>query len=193
VKSYEALSDSELLRLAKGDDEAFAEFYRRFAEPVYAATLRRVGNAEVAVDVTAEAFAHALRVVGRFRGARAGSGGAWIHAIAESVLNQYWRTQRVERKARERLGIDDDTWNRHDDQDIERRLDALASGGRLERLLDQLPSMQRAVVHMRVVGEAPYSEIARTLGVSPENARQQARRGLSRLREQLEAPEGHPR
>jgi RNA polymerase sigma-70 factor (ECF subfamily) len=193
VTAYDALSDTELLRLAKRDEDAFAEFYRRFAEPVYAATLRRVGNAEVAVDITAEAFAHALRVVGSFRGARAGSGGAWIHAVAESLLNQYWRTERVERKARERLGIDDRDWGRQDDQEIEQRLDALASGGKLERLLDQLPGTQRAVVHMRVVGEAPYSEIARTLGVSPENARQQARRGLSRLREQLETLEGDQR
>jgi RNA polymerase sigma factor (sigma-70 family) len=188
--TFPTSSDSDLLRAARRDPEAFAEFYRRRVGPVYGAVLRQVEIPEVAVDVTAEAFAHALRRVGSFRGVRTDSGAAWIHAIADSLVRQYWRRQRVERSARERLGIDEDVWCATDEDELERRLDALAQGGTLEQLLEELPEAQRAVVHMRVVGEASYREIARTLGVSQESARQQASRGLTRLRRRLETIEG---
>jgi RNA polymerase sigma factor (sigma-70 family) len=187
---YATRSDRQLLRAARTDPEAFAEFYRRHSGAVYGSIVRQVEIPEVALDVTAEAFAHALRRVGGFRGVRTDSGAAWIHAIADSLLKQYWRRQRVERSARDRLGIGEDSWSATAEDELERRLDALSQGGTLERLLDELPESQRAVVHMRVVGEASYVEIARTLGVSQETARQQAHRGLTRLRRRLELTEG---
>jgi DNA-directed RNA polymerase specialized sigma24 family protein len=152
--THSTSNDAALLRAARRDPEAFAEFYRRHAGRVYDSTLRQVQIEEVALDVTAEAFARALRLVGTFRGVHTDSGAAWIHAIADSLLKLYWRRQRVERGARDRLGISEEIWNASDDDDLERRLDALARGGTLERLLAELPAAQRAVVHMRVVDEA---------------------------------------
>jgi RNA polymerase sigma factor (sigma-70 family) len=192
VSPYSSATDSELLRIARTDADAFAEFYRLHADVVYRSVARRVESPDAALEITAEAFAHALRLVGRFRGARPESGAAWIQTIAASLAKQQQRTHRVQSRARERLGITEERWSAFDDGEIEQRLDALAAGGRLERLLGELPASQRAVVQMRVVGDASYDEIATILGVTPATARQQLHRGLAHLRERLDAIGGTP-
>ena len=79
------LDDSELLRRARVDADAFGVFYRRHARAVYRSLLSACGDPDVALDLTAETFARALQSVGRFRGVRVESGRAWIFAIANSL------------------------------------------------------------------------------------------------------------
>src|SRR5712671_681643 len=94
-----SIDDSELLRRARVDANAFGAFYRRHARAVYHSLLSDCGDPDVALDLTAETFARALQAVGRFRGVRVESGRAWIFAIANSMLLQYQRERRVEDRA----------------------------------------------------------------------------------------------
>ena len=55
------LDDSELLRRARVDADAFAAFYRRHAHAVYRSLLSDCGDPDVALDLTAETFARALQ------------------------------------------------------------------------------------------------------------------------------------
>ena len=62
------LDDSELLRRARMDADAFGVFYRRHARAVYRSLLSACGDPDIALDLTAETFARALQWVGSFRG-----------------------------------------------------------------------------------------------------------------------------
>jgi len=55
-------------------------------------------------------------------------------------------------------------------------------GGEIERAANELPSHLRRIFLLRFVDEQPYEQIARTLEISPENARKrlQQARGLMR-------------
>ena len=97
--------DGELLRGARHDPEAFCLFYRRHAKAVYGFFLRSVGDAETANDLTAETFAQALRGLTRFRGADERSAGAWLFGIAQNLLRQYYRRDRVASEARRKGGM----------------------------------------------------------------------------------------
>jgi hypothetical protein len=66
--------DDALLVAAADDPEAFARFYRLHVRGVIAYFRRRVGNAELAADLTAETFAAAL--AGRRRPRRRWAGSA---------------------------------------------------------------------------------------------------------------------
>jgi RNA polymerase sigma factor (sigma-70 family) len=48
-----------------------------------------------------------------------------------------------------------------------------------------LPPKQRSAVFLRVVGDMTYAEVASILDCSEDAARQSARQGLSKLREEL--------
>jgi DNA-directed RNA polymerase specialized sigma24 family protein len=61
------VDDTALLRAAdRGDQEAFAVFYRRHIARVLGFALRATRDPEVAADLAAEVFATALEACGRY-------------------------------------------------------------------------------------------------------------------------------
>lgn len=102
------------------------------------------------------------------------------------MLARSIRRGRVEDETRQRLGmavlvIDDDAIA---------RIDALASqdGAAVEALGD-LSTRLRDAVSGRVIDEREYRELAQALSCSESVVRQRVRRGLGRIREQLEVNE----
>jgi RNA polymerase sigma-70 factor (ECF subfamily) len=172
-----------LLATARGEQTAFAVFYRRWLPIVTGFHLRRVRNREVAFDLTAETFAAVVAGVDGFDPAR-GPAAAWLFGIADHKLGDSIRRSRVEASARRRLGFERIML---DDEDLG-RVDELASLGdaaQLEELLAELPQLQRAAIRARVLDEKPYAAVAVELSCSEAVARQSVHRGLRRLRERL--------
>jgi RNA polymerase sigma factor (sigma-70 family) len=172
-----------LLAAARGDDRAFAEFYRRWLPAVTGYHLRRTGSPELAFDLTAETFAAVVADLGRFDPGR-GPAAGWLFGIAEHKLVDSMRRARVESSARQRL--------RHapvvlEDRDLERveELASLGQAASLDRLLDRLPHAQRAAIRARIVDERSYAQIADEMDCSEAVVRQRVHRGLDRLRERL--------
>lgn len=130
--------DGDLLRAAaRGDDRAFAEFYRRWLPLVTGYHLRRTRSRELAFDLTAETFAAVVADLQRFDRDR-GSPAGWLFEIAEHKLLDSRRRAKVESSARRRLGHEPIVL---DDRDLERvhELASFSDSQRLERLLAQLP------------------------------------------------------
>jgi RNA polymerase sigma factor (sigma-70 family) len=167
--------------LASGDPEAFAVLYRRYERPLLAFFVRRVGQADVAADLTAETFAAAL--AGRASYRRGTPLDAWLFGIAQHKLIDSWRRRRVEDDARRRVGMEPVVLS---DDDLD-RIDATAGRGvNVEGILAELPADQRAAVRARILDERPYPEIAVELRCSEAVVRQRVSRGLARLRHQLD-------
>jgi DNA-directed RNA polymerase specialized sigma24 family protein len=92
-------SDDELLlRVAMGDDDAFAHFYRRHLDGVLAFLRRRVAQPELAFDLAAETFAAVILAAPDRRGD--GEPAAWLYGIARNKLRESLRRGRVEDAAR---------------------------------------------------------------------------------------------
>jgi RNA polymerase sigma factor (sigma-70 family) len=173
-------SDAELL---VGDAEAFGEFYARHEDAILGFFVRRVRRPEVAVDLTAETFAAALRGRRSHDPAR-GAAKAWLFGIARNVLANSLRRGRVEDEARRRVGMERVVL---DDAALD-RVAALGDAPVLELLAD-LPAEQRAAIEGRVVHERGYDELAEELACSEGVVRQRVSRGLRTLRTRLEGSE----
>jgi RNA polymerase sigma-70 factor, ECF subfamily len=76
-----ACVDAVLMRVARGDAEAFAGVYDQVADAVHGLVRRIVGNRSRAEQVTAEAMVEVWRSAPRFSPAE-GSGTDWIMAVA---------------------------------------------------------------------------------------------------------------
>jgi RNA polymerase sigma factor (sigma-70 family) len=177
--------DELLLATARGDADAFAEFYRRHVGEVLGFLVRRAGSYELAADLAGETFAGALLGCRRYR-----AGGppalAWLLGIARNKLRESGRRGRVDQRARERLGMPQLAL---DDEDLV-RVEALASEGELAlSLLERLPAAQREAVRARVLEDRGYGELAGELGCSEQVVRQHVSRGLKRLRALIEERE----
>lgn len=176
---WEGESDEAMLRAARSDPAAFGAFYRRYEERLLRYFMRRVGDAEVAADLTAETFAAALASLGRFR-PRKGPAAAWLFGIARNTLAMSRRRGRVEARARQRLGLPAIELT----DELVERVEAL-SGPALE-LVEQLPPEQQQAVRARVIDGRDYDEIAKDLRCSEAVGRKRVSRGLTQMREELE-------
>jgi RNA polymerase sigma-70 factor, ECF subfamily len=169
-----------LLRSVR-EPEAFARFYDQHAARLLAYLAKRVYDAEVALDLTAEAFAQGYFARRRFRGTTDGEAKAWLYAIANRQLARYFRKGKAERRALERLGVQLPSLDEDERSRIEELADLDGLRVELRRELEQLSRAERDALELRVVEELPYAEVASRLGISEHAARARVCRGLKAL------------
>lgn len=178
----ETITHSGLLLAAReGDPEAFVAFYDCYVDLVTAYLRRRVDQSDVAVDLTAEVFAVALRLVVDSGRPLPDNPAAWLFGVAHNKYVDALLRGKAESAARAALRMDVLVL---DDADLH-RVDQLTSEDQIMRLVDRLPVGQREAVLARVVDEQSYAEVAGRLGCSDLVARQRVSRGLRTLRNAL--------
>jgi RNA polymerase sigma-70 factor (ECF subfamily) len=170
--------------------DAFLDVYDAHCESLLRFFVRRTLLPEVAADLTAETFAVAFAFRGRYDPER-GDAGAWLHAIARHQLGSYARRLKVDRRARERLGMPIRETTQDDYERIEALIDFEHIGVQLGAALEQLPPNQRDAVVHRVIEEMSYVRIARLAGCSEQTARARVSRGLRSLAATLSLVEDH--
>lgn len=179
-------TDGQLLRRAASQDrEAFSRFYARYEAIVAAYLMRRTRDPELAADLTAETFAAAIEGARRFRD-DGGSAVGWLLGIARNTLSRTRERGEVERRARERLGVEAIVASDASLERLEALIDDRGASSPLLAALEALPAAQREAVRAHVLGEEPYAAMAERLGVPQATVRQRVSRGLSRLRMTME-------
>jgi len=169
-------SDAVLLREASHDPAPFTQLYARHAEAVQAWLRARIEWA--ASDLTAETFARAWLNRGRFRDERDGSALPWLLGIAANLLADAARHDRIETRARERLGLPVDLAHEDGYTEVEQRLSPRVV---LKQHLESLGPGERDALELRIVKELSYEEVAERLEIRPAAARLRVSRALRRL------------
>ena len=156
------MTDGELIaRVGEGDRGAFELLYRRYARPVFALALRRLGDRGRAEDAVQETFASVWRSARSYRLER-GPGAPWLYAVARNAIIDR-RRARVESPSE----IPRDT--------VCRRRAGRARRGELDRLAHpqraraSSPSNERAVLELAYWGGLSQSEIAEYLADPPRH------------------------
>jgi RNA polymerase sigma-70 factor, ECF subfamily len=171
-------SDGELIeRIGAGDRSAFDQLYRRYARPIFALALRRLGDRGRAEDAVQEAFASVWRSAGTYRAER-GAGAHWLYAVARNAIVDRGRG-RGENPAE---AADETSTEPSPDERAESDWEAW----RVHRALAQLPEREQAVVGLAYWGGLSQSEIADRLGIPLGTVKTRTRSALSRLADLLE-------
>jgi len=172
-------SDVELLtRARRGDADAFATFYRRYERLVLGWLIGRTGDAGLAADLAAEAFAAAYLASERFR-PEVAPAGAWLVGIARNKLRASLRRRQVEDRARRRMGVERLALN---DSELA-RVEACDSA--VLQFLHELPADQQEAVRAHILDDESYADAAARLRTSPAAVRKRVSRGLAVLRRRL--------
>ncbi|HEY2789871.1 MAG TPA: sigma-70 family RNA polymerase sigma factor [Gaiellales bacterium] len=164
---------------------AFTCLYDAEAAGLLAFFARRTFDANVAAELTAETWAAAYAAWARFRERGAGPA-PWLYAIARRKLARYYRTGRVDAKARRRLGLPDVALSGRDLERVEELIDFERLGRAVARGLAGLSVRERDAVTLRVVEEREYADVAALLRCSEEAARARVSRALRHLALALE-------
>jgi len=178
-----AASEEEVLaRVMVFDEAALGEIYDRYEERIFAYIYRRIGDPNLAEDLTAQVFLKMLEAI-RKGNAWHSSFSGWLYRIAHNlVIDQYRRRGRATH-----VSIDDAPTLSTAPADepakaAERRLDA----ENLRKAINRLTDEQASVVSLRFLGGYSIAEVAAMLDKTEGAVKALQYRAVSNLRRLLE-------
>ncbi len=154
--------------------------FARYASGVGGFVLARVGDAELAEEITARVFLTVVRKLHQCRGSHAG----WLWSIVRSELAGHFRR----RRRGEPFG--DDLPDPADGPDGQAQL--AESRSEVWDALGRLPEEQQKLIHMKFFQDMRNVDIAEATGLSRSNVGVLIHRALKRLRSRM-APKAHAR
>lgn len=144
-------------RMKSGDKSALHEVYEAYIGYIYTIVFQTVSNREDAEDVTSEFFIKLWRLADTYRG---GNGHrAWMAAIARNMAVDLLR-----RTKREVL-TDDFADTVTEDAPKDSLEQEVLSDVSLKQALDMLKPNEREVVHLKIMGDMTFKEIADILKI----------------------------
>ena len=172
------ISDAELVKRAQdGEASAAGELYDRHQPAIYRYIRLRVGQRELAEDLTGETF---VRLVAALPDYEQGETPlrAWLYRVAHNLIVDHYRRQ----NGRETVPLflvegESERMNRTDTL-VDKRLTI----ARLKEGLEEIDPVQREVVVLRFIMGLPLKEVAHTLDKSVAAVKSLQHRGLAALR-----------
>lgn len=164
------MADAELVALvARSDEHAFAELYRRYQPGVRALARRRVGDIDRADELTQEVFLDAWRSASRYD-PQVAPVAAWLRTIAARRAVDHARRAAVRPLQHE--GREESEAAR--EGELVARLDMIDE-------LNGLPTAQRETLALAFYGDMTYPKIAERTGTPLGTIKSRALLGMRRL------------
>jgi RNA polymerase sigma-70 factor, ECF subfamily len=169
-----------------GDKDAYGALVRAHSASVFRVAFRIVGNEADAEEIVQEAFLRGYQRLESFE--QRSAFGTWIYRIAVNcALN---RVGRPEIEAEFRHGEDSDAEEKTvqvagQDAGPERILLSRELQAVQELAMRRLTSMEKTAFVLRHVEDRSVNEIAATLGIAPNAAKQAVFRAVQKLRREL--------
>ena len=186
AKSYEA---KLIERLRSGDSAAMAEFYNIYRSRLYTLVLAQVDqNQAVAEDIVQETFLAALGSLDKFRGDSQLY--TWLRSIAFHKLNDYYRRQVKQPRAKE-SSPDFDAMKQleqtgNDEPETIAVMESEEVRQSVQQALEQLPENYQEVLVLKYLEEMPVLEISQVMGRSPKSVEGLLSRARKAMRANLE-------
>jgi RNA polymerase sigma-70 factor (ECF subfamily) len=175
------VSDSSLVvAIARYDQAALAEAYRRHAGAVFGLARRLLNDQAQAEEVVQEVFVRLWNAPERYdaeRGTLRSFLLAHTHSRAVDVLRS--ETSRRRREEREVRAAADAGY------DVDREVWDMALAGHVREALRSLAPSERAAIELAYFGGRTYREVAEELGEPEGTVKSRIRSGLKRLRSEL--------
>jgi RNA polymerase sigma-70 factor (ECF subfamily) len=162
------------------DADRFAEHYRASVDRIYQHIRARVGETDLAEDLTAQTFLRAWQSIDRYRPVNGRPFIAWLFTIANNLIVDHFRRSR-----RELIGVKGDPRD-SSSNDPERCALATDMRDEIRRAVTLLKPDQQLIVTLRLIDGLEYEQISAIMGKSPGALRVLLCRALNALRAELQ-------
>jgi RNA polymerase sigma-70 factor (ECF subfamily) len=178
-------SDTDLVAgVARLDQSALAEIYRRHGGAVFGLSRRVLGDEGLAEDITQEVFVRLWNEPQRFDATR-GTLRSFLQRQSHSRSIERVRSEEARRRREDRTSALDATSVAELESEVLRSIDA----DRVRAALDRLAPPEREAIIAAYFGGRSYREVAVALGVPEGTVKSRIRSGLSTLSTLLADPE----
>jgi RNA polymerase sigma-70 factor (ECF subfamily) len=183
------LRDDELVRrIADRDLRAFETLYDRYGDLVYSVSLRILGDAYMAEDVTQDVFTRVWHRPEQFDLQR-GKFTTWLLSIARNRSIDHRRSQarRQRHETLPAIEAEDDVLPSGDERDDPALVTVLQDErAAVRRAMDVLPQEQRLAIALAYFGGLTQQEIANKLGQPLGTVKTRIRLGMQKMRAALQ-------
>ena len=149
--------DACMERMKSGDKSALHEVYEAYLGYIYAIVRQMVSNREDAEDVTSEFFMKLWRLADTYRGGKGHR--AWMAAIARNMAVD------LTRKTKREILTEDFADSMTESASCACVEQEVLSDLSLRQALDTLKPGEQEVVHLKIMGELTFQEIADILKI----------------------------
>ena len=171
-------SDQGLIALAqRGDPEAIGALYDRHHEALFRYTWLKVGDRQLAEDLTGDVFVRMLAALPRYRPMTA-SFRAWLYRIAHNLVMDHYRKEGNHTA----ISLQQAELHVEEAASVHALLEQKLTFERLQQALRVLEQTQRDVVMLRFLGGLSLQETAVVMGKTEAAIKALQHRGLSALR-----------
>lgn len=170
-----------LAAVARGDQDAFALLYDRFAGMVYGVVRRTLRDPAQSEEVAQEVLVELWRTANRYDPSRGGVS-TWILTLAHRRAVDRVRSEQSRRDRTERLAATD---HRRDHDEVAEQVELQLEHEQVRAALDTLTPLQREAVELAYYRGYTYREVAEQLGAPLGTIKTRMRDGLIRLRDAL--------
>lgn len=169
-----------LVRVARGDESAFAAMYDELGSSVYGMARRVIRDPARAEEIAQEVFLQMWQTAARFDPAR-GQAKSWVLTLAHRRAVD---AVRHDQAATNREGRYD--WSGGTPYDeVEEEVTVKLEHEQVRRCMDGLTDLQRESVNLAYYQGYTYAEVATVLEANPATIKTRMRDGLVRLRDCL--------
>jgi len=177
-------TDSETVRLRRGDPQALVAMVSRYQHRLYRYLLRIARDPSAAEDLFQQTWLRVVANLKRYDPEREFD--AWLFAVAHNVAMDHLRRREPESldERMETRGAEP-----HAEPEALERAAAGERAARLETALGELPAVYREVLALRFEEDMKLEEIAGVCGAPLSTVKSRLRRGLEALRRKLPAEE----
>lgn len=168
---------------AAGDNDVLGDLYEMYLETILNTVVLKVGDEELAWDLTSDAWLRIARTIQNYR-YQPGTRGfvAWIHTVAANVIVDHYRTIGAKKRPRETLMADMfELAVPAPDLTPEENLLRRAAADEVKALLDRIPRAERECVLYRHYAGYTTEETAEVMGRSTSAIKALRHRALRRI------------
>ncbi len=175
------LTDTELVDLAKNNQEAFGVLYERYVQKIYNYVYYRTGNHHDAEDLTAMVFYRAMGHIQSYT-ERGIPFQAWLYRIAHNLVAN-WHRDRGRRKI---IPLEDYVGPSPQTESPDQFAETQEEREILLDSLRRLPPERQQLLILKFIEKMPNAEIGEIMGRTEGAVKSLYHRTLSALREELD-------
>jgi RNA polymerase sigma-70 factor (ECF subfamily) len=184
---YKSLSDSELVELAKTDQDAFGEIYERYVKKIYNYIYYRTSNQHDAEDLTARVFFRAMSHIENYVD-KGVPFQAWLYRIAHNLVAN-WHRDRGRRKI---IPLDEFVASSLSAESPDRAAEDEEEREQLLQAIRRLPPERQQLLVLKFVERLSNAEIGEVMDRTEGAIKSLYHRTLLALRDDLQMQEINP-
>ncbi len=182
--------EKKLILKAQKEPRLFGEIFEKYFDQILNYAFRRVGDFDIARDISSEVFLKAYTNLWRFKW-RNVPVSAWLYRIATNEINQYYRRKAYTAKTIIDLGADvflkyaDPASLEAEREEANRRLEEEKDFRRIREILDKMDVKYQEVIALRFFERKSIKDICLILGKKDGTIKSLIHRGLEIIRKNL--------